>query len=138
MIGVAFIAVELYLLVWFAIVGFEAFMQRAYGYQSPFNLLDFHHAYLGAGIVALGFPLHSVTGTLLQLLGLVITIDDHIQHLVQTYSEDRDYLSPLHELFAKTLWKVRGVPALTHFLDTRWPYLVLLLGAALFVFRCAP
>lgn len=132
-------AVELWLLVWFVLVGWEAFMQRATrGLPSPFNLLELHHAYLGAALVAIGFALHSVTGTLVQLLGLVLTIDDHVQHAIQTYSEDRTYASPLHQLFTKTLWRIPWMPALVEFLDARWWAIAVLAAAAWVVLGCRP
>jgi len=131
-------AVELYFLIWFVLIGIEAFMQRVTGLKSPFDLLEFHHAYIGAALVALGFWMHTPLGISLQMLGLIFTIDDLVQHGVQTYSGDRDYQSPLHQLFGKTLWRVPGVPMLMAFLDARWWALVLIGGIALLAFGCGP
>jgi hypothetical protein len=128
---------ELYFLIWFAIVGWEAFLRRAVGERSPFDLLELHHAYIGALLVGWGWHLHSVTGVFLQLLGLVFTIDDHCQHLVQTEGDNPDYQSPLHQLFARTLWRVPVVPKLVEYLDERWWLLVVLAGAAFLVLGCA-
>lgn len=113
----ALASVELWLVAWFFIVGWEAFMQRAYGVRSTFNLIEFHHAYLGAALVAVGWRLNSPG---IQLAGVVLTLDDLAQHLVHTYGDDPDYRSPLHRVFAWTLWRVPGIPAVTRFLDAWW------------------
>lgn len=110
-------SIELWLICWFFIVGWEAFMLRAVGNQrSPFNLIEFHHAYLGAALVALGWQF----GVGVAIAGIVLTVDDLAQHLVHTYGGDHDYRSPLHQLFAWTLWRIPGVPGVTRFLDAWW------------------
>lgn len=112
---------ELALLVWFVAIACDAVFQRAFvDRDSPFRLGEFHHAYLGAGLVVLGFFLHSVTGVLVQLLGVVFTADDTYQHQVQTLNAKFGYRSPLHQLFAAYLWPLPFVPPLVAFLDQWW------------------
>lgn len=115
---------ELGLLCGFVAVGIEAAIQRAFtrglALPSPFRLREFHHAWLGAGLVILGLCLNSVTGCLVQLLGVVLTIDDHYQHVRQTLYGEIEYRSPLHVLFGETLWKVPGIPWLVRQLDHWW------------------
>lgn len=135
----ALAAVELWLLIWFVLVGLEAWLQRAtVGAKSPFNLLEFHHAWVGAALVAFGWQLASVTGVLLALLGVVLTVDDFVQHVVQTHTDDRDYRSPLHELFAATLWEVRGIPTLVRVLDRYWYAAIAAAAVAVVLAGCAP
>lgn len=117
---------ELAVLCWFVIVGVEAFWQRLYGLKSPFNLREFHHAFIGAGLVVLGCWLASPTGIFVQLLGVVLTIDDTYQHVQQTLNDAVDYRSPLHELFAAYLWPLPWVPPLVRFFDDWWPVGVVL------------
>jgi hypothetical protein len=111
---------ELALMCWFVAIGIEAIVQRATLMRSPFKMGEFHHAYLGVGLVILGFFIHGVTGILIQMLGVVLTADDVYQHQVQTLNGYTGYRSPLHQLFAATLWTVPGMPALVRFLDHWW------------------
>jgi hypothetical protein len=129
---------ELALMVWFLVIGIEAFWQRVAGMRTPFKLGEFHHAYLGVGFVLLGFVISGVTGILVQLLGVVISADDAYQHQVQTFNGLYDYRSPLHELFAATLWKLPGIPALVRFLDHWWNVGVVLGLLAVWLLSCAP
>lgn len=127
-------SLELGLMAWFLVVGWEAFMQRAYGVRSPFNLFEFHHAYLGAALVAIGWHLRS---PVIMLAGLVLTLDDLAQHLVHTYGDDPDCRSPLHHVFAWTLWRVPGVPAVTRFLDAWWGAIAAIAALVLIIARAS-
>jgi hypothetical protein len=123
---------------WFVSLGFEAVVQRAAGMRSPFKLNEFHHAFLGVALVVGGLVLHSVTGIFVQLLGLTFTIDDTYQHQVQTLNGFTAYRSPLHQLFARYLWPLAPVRALTRFLD-RWWFAGVVFGLlAIWIFGCAP
>lgn len=128
--------VEFLLLGWFLGVGLEAIMQRANRMRSPFHLAEFHHAHLGAALVALGFALDSVTGVFVQLLGIVVTADDLYQHIEQTCGDNPTYRSPLHELFAATVWKVPGIPAVVRILD-RWWGAIAAAAALVAILACA-
>lgn len=112
---------ELALLCWFVALGLNAAFQRALvDPRSPFHVGEFHHAYIGAGLVLLGLLLASVAGIYLQLLGVVLTADDAYQHQVQTLNERYGYRSPLHELFARYLWPLPFMPWLVAQLDHWW------------------
>jgi hypothetical protein len=104
------------LLVLFVIVGGLAALHRSLGLSSPFHLREFHHAYLGALLVLVGAVVGGWVGLVLQILGVVLTVDDLVQHMVQTFG-DEDYKSPLHQLYATYLWPRRWVQRLTRWLD---------------------
>jgi hypothetical protein len=123
---------------WFVAIGIEAIVQRATLMRSPFRMGEFHHAYLGVGLVIFGFLIAGVTGVLVQMLGVIITADDVYQHQVQTLNGYTHYKSPLHELFAWTLWKVPGMPALVRLLDNWWKAGVVLGLLLVWVLGCAP
>lgn len=129
---------ELGLLCWFVAVGIEAAIQRAFtrglALPSPFRLREFHHAWLGAGLVILGLCINSVTGCLVQLLGVVLSLDDTFQHLRQTFNGELSFRSPLHQLFARTLWRAPGIPWLCAKLDDWWFVGVVLGLLSLWVF----
>lgn len=125
---------ELALMCWFVAIGLEAIVQRVVGMRSPFKMGELHHAYIGVALVGLGFRF----GIVVQLVGLVLTVDDVYQHQVQTLNGFVDYRSPLHQLFARYLWPLPIVRWLTHQLD-RWWFVGVVLGLlALWIFGCAP
>jgi hypothetical protein len=128
---------ELALMCWFVAIGIEAMVQRAALMRSPFKMGELHHAYVGVGLVILGFVVHGVTGILVQLLGVVLTVDDVYQHQVQTLNGYTGYRSPLHQLFAATLWTVPGIPALVRFLDRWWSAGVVLGLLVVWLLGCA-
>lgn len=112
---------ELALLCWFVAIGVDAAFQRAFiDRHSPFRLGEFHHAFIGAGLVVLAFWIPGVTGIFVQLLGVVFTVDDLWQHKVQTIDGNHRFVSPLHRLFAKYVWPLPWIPALVRFLDRWW------------------
>jgi hypothetical protein len=104
------------LLVLFAIVGGLAALHRSLGLDSPFHLREWHHAYLGALLVLVGALVGGCVGLAFQLLGVVLTVDDLWEHVVQTF-HDEDYESPLHHFYARVLWPMRWVQRLTRWLD---------------------
>jgi hypothetical protein len=104
----------------FFAIGIEAIAQRNEGRPSPFRLREFHHGYAGALLVLVGLQLHGPIGIALELVGLVLTLDDLYQHARQTLFGDIEYVSPLHILFAFTLWRIPAVQAATRFLDRWW------------------
>lgn len=119
---------ELVLMVWFIAIACDAAFQRAFvDRDSPFRIGEFHHAYLGVGLVVLGFCLGTVTGLFVQLLGIALTVDDLYQHKVQTIDGRFRFQSPLHQLFARYLWPLPAVQWICAFLD-RWWFVGVVLG----------
>ena len=119
---------ELVLFCWFVSLAINAAFQRAFlDPESPFRITEFHHAYIGAGLVVLGLLLKSVTGIFIELLGLVLTADDTYQHHVQTVNERFLYKSPLHQLFARYLWPLPFIQWLVAVLD-RWWFVAVVFG----------
>jgi len=107
---------ELLLLALFAFVGGLAALHRSLGLKSPFHLGEIHHAYIGALLILVGVLVAGWVGLVLQLLGLVLTIDDLGEHIAQTFGDD-DYQSPLHRLYGRYLWPLKWVQRLTRWLD---------------------
>jgi hypothetical protein len=95
----------------------------------------FHHFYLGIItivigqiFVLIGFSMlisdkyeiwacnvFAITGYILCVVGLVEEIDDWRQHKIQ--KTNPDYRSPLHRLYAKTLWRIKWVQSINAFMD---------------------
>lgn len=79
----------------------------------------FHHFYLGLvlslaafwGMLRSGSALFPV----IFFVSLLIMIDDFIQHWIQKTT--KDYLSPLHLLYAETLYKIKFIRKLNEFID---------------------
>ena len=117
---VLFLIAELALLCWFVAVGVEAITQRVMHLPSPFHLGEWHHAYLGAGLVILGAVLGRAIGIGAQLVGLVLTADDLYQHIEQTNNGRLTFQSPLHRFYARTLWPIPAVQWITRQLDRWW------------------
>lgn len=128
---------ELVVMVWFTAVGLEAMLQRAIGMRVPFDLFEFHHAYLGVGLVVIGLRMGTVTGIFVQCLGVVVTCDDLYQHHLQAMAGEWEYRSPLHRLFAATLWEWDWIRWLTRTLDRAWVAIGVLGLLALWIFGCA-
>lgn len=78
-----------------------------------------HHAYLGLVIMLVGFiALFFVPNWLaipVTVIGLIIFIDDFIQHLVRKV--DPDYTSPLHKFYVKYLYPIQIIRLITDILD---------------------
>ena len=112
---------ELAVLCWFVAIGMEAIIQRVAGMRSPFTLREFHHMHVGLLLVVWGWWLDTTTGTLVQVLGIIISADDLFQHHRQTLGGYVDFLSPLHVLFARTVWRLPVVRYVVQRLDEWWP-----------------
>jgi hypothetical protein len=123
-----FMAAEGVTLVWFGVTAVRAAAQRKAGRASPFRATEFHHAYLGAALVIATAFLPGWWRSVGMGLGWLLTLDDTFQHWRQTDGEYA-YKSPLHQLYARILWPLPGVPEVTAWLDENW--WVLALGAAL-------
>ena len=78
-----------------------------------FTFREWHHGYLGLLLVLLGVWLHA---SWLTVLGAVVVLDDTVQHIVET-TMHRPWRSPLHRLYAATLWRLPLVQRLNRWLD---------------------
>ncbi len=113
--GLVTLAIEGILLLAFAIVAGVAALDRGFGTSSPFRLNEGHHAYVGAVLVLVGI-VGGWVGFALQAVGVLLTVDDLGQHVVQTFG-DEDYESPLHRWYGRYLWPMRWVRRITSWWD---------------------
>ena len=77
-----------------------------------------HHLYMGLIIILLGFILIWKVlwiAILLLIIGIILMIDDSIQHIVQRWKPE--YLSPLHKMYGKIYRKYKWVQKLNQFFD---------------------
>lgn len=110
-------AVEVALLGVFFMTAVDAAIYRSAGFVrgGSFRIDELHHAYIGPPLVVIGW----FVSPWLMLAGVLLTADDTYQHWRQTWCAESDYRSPVHVLFAATLWKLRWVQRLTKWLDAR-------------------
>src|SRR5438445_6245540 len=78
------------------------------------SLKQWHHGYLGIALALIG-ALNSKT--LFVVLGLILLVDDVVQHAVQ-YITQTEWHSPLHRLYAWVYARVALVRRVNNWLDT--------------------
>jgi hypothetical protein len=115
----AFSAIALFLLLIFLLTAGEAAILRTMYLHADFRIGEMHHEYLGILLVGAGWFVHGGLGAALMALGVLLMLDDTWQHWKQTWDSEPNYQSPLHWLFAVTLWQLGWVRRLSAWLDAR-------------------
>jgi len=78
------------------------------------NLKQWHHGYLGIALCLIGIL---GSRTLFVVLGLILLIDDVVQHAVQ-YITRTEWASPLHRAYSWVYGRVALVRRVNNWLDT--------------------
>lgn len=78
-----------------------------------------HHLYWGAPLVIVGAWRHGVLALVLLWLGVVLMLDDAIEHCVQRLTGDLHWASPLHRLYGLIYDRWPWLRALNAWVDRR-------------------
>jgi hypothetical protein len=112
-----------------AAFGFAVFL-AAVAIEPQFNDLRYaamHHGYLGALLVVAGFAGLTVWSAahrwrrriawVLAICGMILIVDDAVQHAIQRWADWPDFRSPLNRLYGATLWKIPAIAEVNRWLD---------------------
>lgn len=75
---------------------------------------EWHHGYLGVLLFAFGW---SFGWAWLEVMGLVLTTDDALQHAAQRWLNRPAFRSPFYRLYGLTLYRLAWVRRLNKWLD---------------------
>lgn len=107
-------SVEIALVGVFLVAAADAAIYRG-ACRTDVRIGEVHHLYVGMLMVVVGV----FVSPWLMLAGVLVSADDAYQHGRQVWACEPEFRSPLHRLFAATLWKLRWVQRLAKWLNER-------------------